>query len=65
MSAARLLPVVLLALSPSIVAADSHHPGLSQYRNGPFSEFDLTAIGIALVIVMIVLGIRAMKRKRS
>ncbi len=39
--------------------------GLSQFRNVPFSDFDLTAIGIALVVVMVVLGFRALARRRK
>ena len=56
---------ILAALTAEIAAADSHGQGVSQYRNGPFNEFDLKAIGIALVVVMIVLGIRAVKRRRT
>ena len=52
-------------LLPALAIADSHDQGVSQYRNGPFNEFDLKAIGIALVVVMIVLGFRALKRRRS
>ena len=57
--------VTLVALLPAIAAADSHGQTVSQYRDGPFGEFDLKAIGIVLVVVMIVLGIRAVKRRRS
>ena len=63
--AARGIVAALFVLSPAIAAADSHGQGVSQYRNGPFNEFDLKAIGIALVVVMIVLGIRAVIRRRS
>lgn len=38
---------------------------VSQYRNAPFSDFDLTAIGIVLVVVMVVLGFRALARRRK
>ena len=65
MPAARIAVATLLALSPAIAAADAHGQGVSQYRNGPFNEFDLKAIGIALVVVMVILGIRAVKRGRS
>ena len=64
MPAARIAVVTLVALSPAFADADSHGQGVSQYRNGPFGEFDLTAIGIALVVVMIILGIRAVIRRR-
>jgi len=62
---ARTALAVLAAVSPAIASADSHGQGVSQYRNGPFNEFDLKAIGITLVVVMIILGIRAVRRRRS
>ena len=65
MPAARVLFAAVFTLSPGIAGADSHGQGVSQYRNGPFDEFDLTAIGIVLVGVMIVLGVRALVRRRS
>jgi hypothetical protein len=65
MPANRFLPAMLAALTPGIAAADAHGQGASQFRNGPFNEFDLKAIGIALVVVMVILGIRALKRRRS
>jgi hypothetical protein len=65
MSAAHIALAAILAMTPGLAAADSHGQGVSQYRNGPFSEFDLKAIGIALVVAMIVLGIRAVRRRRS
>ena len=65
MPATRFLLAALFALSPGIAAADGHDQGVSQYRNGPFNEFDLTVIGIALVVVMVIFGIRALKRRRS
>ncbi len=65
MPAVRALLATLCALSPAIAAADSRGQGVSQYRNGPFNEFDLKAIGITLVVVMIILGIRAVRRRRS
>ncbi len=65
MQAARIILATMVVLSPAIAAADHHGPGVSQNRNGPFNEFDLKAIGVALVVVMIVLGIRALKRWRS
>jgi len=55
------LLAVLLSVSPAIAAADGHGQGVSQYGNGPFNEFDLKAIGIALVVVMAILGARALK----
>jgi hypothetical protein len=65
----RSLLAALYALSPAITAADTHGQGASQYRNGPFNEFDLMAIGIALAVVLVVfgirLGIRAVRRGRS
>ena len=65
MLATRFALATLVVLSPGFAVAGSHGQGVSQYRNGPFNEFDLKAIGIALVIVMIILGIRALKRRRS
>ena len=64
MTAALITLAAFIVLLPAIAAADSHGQGVSQYRNGPFNEFDLKAIGIALVVVMIVVGIRAVKRRR-
>lgn len=64
MPIARIQLAALFALSPAIAGADAHGQGVSQYRNGPFNEFDLKAIGIALVVVMVILGIRAVKRRR-
>ena len=52
--------VVIFVLSPAIAAGQS----VTQDRTIPFGEFDLTVIGIALVAVLIVLGIRAAKRRR-
>ncbi len=63
MPIARIQLTTLFAVFPAIAGADAHGHGVSQYRNGPFNEFDLKAIGIALVIVMIILGIRALKRR--
>ena len=65
MIATRLVLAILVALTPAIAAADSHDQGVSQNHNGPFNEFDLKVIGIALVAVMIIHGIRALKRRRS
>ncbi len=65
MLATRVLLSTLVILAPGFAVAGSHGQGVSQYRNGPFNEFDLKAIGVALVVVMIVLGIRAVKRWRS
>jgi hypothetical protein len=65
MPAIRFHLATLLALAPAIAAADNHGQGVSQYRNGPFNEFDLTAIGAVLVVVMVILGIRAVIRRRS
>lgn len=65
MSTVRAVLAAKFTLLPVLAAADSHGQGVSQFRNGPFNEFDLKAIGIALVVVMIVLGFRALKRRRS
>ncbi len=66
MTATRFTLAVFVALSPAVAGAVYHDgQGVSQYRNGPFGEFDLTAIGVALVVVMVILGIRAVIRRRS
>ena len=66
MTATRFTLAVFVALSPATVAGKvfDDRQGVSQYRNGPFGEFDLAAIGIALIIVMVILGIRAVIRRR-
>ncbi len=65
MIATRIALAAVFALSPAIADAVYHDgQGVSQYRNGPFGEFDLTVIGIVLVVVMVILGIRALKRRR-
>lgn len=56
------LLAVLILFQP--LAALAQGEGMSQYRTAPFGEFDLTAIGIALVIVMVILGFRALTRRR-
>ena len=61
MPTARTFLIIAFVLS---LPAAGHGQDLSQYRTAPFSDFDLTAIGIALVIVMIVLGFRALRRRR-
>jgi len=65
MSAVRAFLAAHFILLPTLAAADSHGQGARQYRNGPFNEFDLIAIGVVLAVVMIVLGVRALKRRRS
>ncbi len=64
MPAVQIAIAALFALLPAVAAAEGHGEGVSQYRNGPFNEFDLTAIGVTLVVVMIVLGVRAVKGGR-
>ncbi|MCP4385580.1 MAG: hypothetical protein GY798_29930 [Hyphomicrobiales bacterium] len=58
------LITVLALLTPGTAIAQDGQ-GVSQYRHLPFSGFDLTAIGIVLVIVMVVLGLRALARRRG
>ncbi len=65
MPAVRAILAAAFALRPAFVAANSHGQGVSQHRNGPFNEFDLKAIGIVLVVVMVILAIRAVQRRRS
>ena len=66
MIAARIAVTAVFALSPTDAGAAHHEgQGVSQHRNGPFGEFDLTVIGIALIVVMVILGIRAVIRRRS
>ena len=65
MTATRIALAAVFALAPTVTGAHYHDgQGVSQYRNGPFGEFDLTVIGIVLVVVMVILGIRALKRRR-
>ena len=66
MIAARIAHAAVFSLSPAIAGAFFHGPGqgVSQHRNVPFGEFDLTVIGIALIVVMVILGIRAVIRRR-
>jgi len=65
MLAARAFLVAVFVLSSAIAAEAGHSQGVSQYRNSPFGEFDLTAIGVVLVAVMIVLGVRALTPRRQ
>lgn len=65
MLAIRALLTAIFALIPAISVARIHGQGVSRFRNGPFNDFDLKAIGVVLVVVMVIVGIRAVQRRRS
>jgi hypothetical protein len=64
MPAVRAFLVAVLVLSSPAVAVAGDSEGVSQFRTYPFGEFDLTVIGIVLVAVMLVLGVRSLARRR-